>query len=360
MENIIILYGGTSGEHEVSLRSAGSVFRHIDKTKYSVTLIGIDTEGKWYLQNSPRYGEDGESLTIEKDSPVSITPGEGFFSGGKLINTDFVFPVLHGTFGEDGTIQGLLDMVGIPYAGSGVLGSAAGMDKSVSKLLWQQKGLPVVPCMEVRTDSKTVIEEAEREYGYPLFVKPARAGSSVGVRRAENRDELYESVEYAFQFDSKLVIEPSVTGRELECSVIGNTRPESFPPGEILLEKGFYDYESKYLNTENAKTVVPADLKENEKRKIMELAVEAFRAVGAHGFARVDFFMEIPSKRILINEINTIPGFTSISMFAKMCESAGTDYASMLDRVITLGKEIFDERKKLKRLPEDLEEQSYQ
>ncbi len=356
MENIIILYGGTSGEHEVSLRSAGSVFKHIDKTKYSVTLIGIDTEGKWYLQNSPRYGEDGESLIIEKDSPVSIIPGKGFFSEGELIKTDFVFPVLHGTFGEDGTIQGLLEIMGIPYAGSGVLGSAAGMDKSISKLLWQQKGLPVVPCMEVRDGSETVLEDAEKEYGYPLFIKPARAGSSVGVRRAENRDELYECVEYAFQFDTKLVIEPSIAGREIECSVIGNSRPESFPPGEILLKKGFYDYKSKYLNTENAETVVPADLKEKEKREIMELAVKAFMAVGAQGFARVDFFIENSSKRILINEINTIPGFTSISMFAKMCESAGVGYSTMLGKVIDLGKEIFTEKKKLKRLPNDLKE----
>ncbi len=354
MERIAILYGGTSGEHEVSLRSAASVYKYIDKKKYSITLIGIDINGRWYKQKKAVYMSDGESLKIERENPVSIFPGRGLFSNTENLNIDFVFPVLHGISGEDGTIQGTLEIAEIPYAGSGILGSAAGMDKSISKQLWQQKGFPVVPFKEITAYTDRNITEAVNSFGFPLFVKPARAGSSVGVKRAENKQELIAHIEYAFQLDTKLLIEPAITGREIECSVIGNESPESFYPGEILLTEGFYDYKSKYIDVQKARTVVPADLTEDESKHIREYAEKAFLAVEASGFARVDFFIENTSGKILLNEINTIPGFTSISMFSKMCEASGLDYSSMLNRVIALGKETFNKKKRLKRIPEDL------
>ncbi len=354
MENIIILYGGTSGEHEVSLRSAASVYNHLDKNKYVVTCIGIDIDGKWYHQKNSEFSADGESLLIKKDSPVSVIPSQGLYTQGSRIPADFIFPVLHGVAGEDGTVQGLLEMIHIPYAGSGVLGSAVGMDKIVTKMLWQHQGLPTVPFTEIRSISDSSIKKAADEYGFPVFIKPARAGSSVGVKRAVNRGELMHCVEYAFQFDTKLMIEPAITGREIECSVMGNSEVESFPPGEIVLEKGFYDYESKYLAGDNAHTVVPALLSTEVRKSVEDYAKRAFLTIGAQGFARVDFFIEEATGRILLNELNTIPGFTSISMFAKMCEAGGLQYKDVLDRLILLGKEVYREKSRLKRIPEEI------
>ena len=354
MKTVALLYGGKSGEHEVSLRSAGSVFTHIDKNSYIILLIGITIQGEWFLQNKAVYKDDEESLSIIKQNPVSIFPGKGFFSRGKNLHVDFVFPVLHGLFGEDGTIQGVLETAGVPYAGSGVLGSAAGMDKCISKHLWQQQKLPVVPFREIKTSRSPHIAEAAETFGFPLFVKPSRAGSSVGIKKVRTMDELEAGISYAFQFDTKLLIEPAVNGREIECSVLGDNPPEAFPPGEILLHEGFYDYTSKYGNTGNARTAVPADLPGNVSSRIREYAVEAFAAVEASGFARVDFFIERETGRILINEINTLPGFTSISMFSQLCEAGGVHYSVMLDRVISLGEKAFLRRKALKRIPEDI------
>ncbi len=354
MEKIIILYGGTSGEHEISLRSAASVYNHLNTKKYAVSCIGIDIDGKWYFQDEIVFSADGESLLIKKEFPVAVYPSQGLFTGNRLIPADFIFPVLHGVSGEDGTVQGLLEMIHIPYAGSGILGSAAGMDKTVSKMLWQHQGLPTVPFTEIRSISDSRIKEASAEYGFPVFIKPARAGSSVGVKKAVDRNELMECIQHAFQFDTKLVIEPAITGREIECSVMGNREVESFPPGEIILEKGFYDYESKYLSGNNARTVVPASLSTDVKESVEDYAKKAFLTVGAQGFARVDFFIEESTGQILLNEINTIPGFTSISMFAKMCEAGGVQYKEVLDRVILLGKEIHQARSKLKRIPDEI------
>ncbi len=354
METVALLYGGKSGEHEVSLRSAGSVYSHLDKKKYTVVLIGIDIHGEWFYQKTELYGKDGESLALKKENPVSILPGKGLYAEGKNLNIDFVFPVLHGTFGEDGTIQGVLEIADIPYAGSGVLGSAAGMDKCISKQLWQQQGLPVVPFKEIISHTDIRINDAVHTFGFPLFVKPARAGSSVGVRKVESRKDLIAALEYAFQFDSKVVIERAIQGREIECSVLGEGSPESFPPGEICLTEGFYDYTNKYLTPEKANIIVPADLSDQERIQIKQYAEKAFLAVEASGFARVDFFIEKGTGRILINEINTIPGFTSISMFSKLCEAGGVPYPTMLDRVITMGKETYKKKKKLKRIPDGL------
>ncbi len=352
MKRIALLYGGKSGEHEISLRSAGSVFKHLDTRVYEIFLIGISLNGEWFLQSRAHYGKDGESIIVIEENPVSISPGRGLLSGGKNLHIDFVLPILHGVFGEDGTIQGALETADIPYAGSGVLGSAAGMDKCISKYLWQQQGLPIVPFTEVRTACGSNIEEAATAFGFPLFVKPARTGSSVGVKRAENMKQLNAYLEFAFQFDSKLLIEPAVFGREIECSVLGNDDPLTFPPGEILVEEGFYDYSSKYSGTGNARTVVPAELPERERSLIREYAARAFTAVEAAGFARVDFFIEHNSGTIRINEINTIPGFTSISMFPLLCSAGGVSFPRVLDRIIALGEEVFIKRKALKRIPE--------
>ncbi len=354
MKSVALLYGGKSGEHEVSLRSAGSVFRHIDKSKYKIMLIGITVQGKWFFQKEAKYKKDGESLSIIEENPVSIFPGRGFFSRGNNLNIDFVFPVLHGIFGEDGTIQGVLETVDVPYAGSGVLGSAAGMDKCIAKHLWQQQNIPVVPFKEIRTPHDIRIEEAADLFGFPLFVKPARAGSSVGIRRVNTMKELKEGIKYAFQFDCKLLIEPAVNGREIECSVLGDNPPIAFPPGEILVSEGFYDYASKYCNSGNARTAVPADLAANESSQIKKYAVRAFTAVEASGFSRVDFFIERGTGKILVNEINTLPGFTSISMFSKLCDAGGIPYSVMLDRVISLGEKSFYRKKALKRFPEEI------
>lgn len=352
MINLAILYGGKSGEHEVSLRSAGSVYRHIDRSKYNTILIGVTTEGEWFLQKNAVYLDDGESLGIMDGEPVSIHPGKGLFSNRKNLSVDFVFPLLHGLFGEDGTLQGALETADLPYAGSGISGSAVGMDKCMSKYIWQQRGLPVVPFLEINSLQDKNIEIAAKKLGFPLFVKPARAGSSVGVRKVEKLSELVPLLKYSLQFDTKALIEPAIEGREIECSVLGNSIPESFAPGEVVVTDGFYDYSNKYFNSGKSYLIVPADLSAGQKSKIMTLARKAFLAVGASGFARIDFFMEKHTGKILLNEINTLPGFTSISMFAKLCEEGGISYSQVINRVIMHGMEIYRKRKSLKRFPD--------
>ncbi len=351
MISLAILYGGKSGEHDVSLRSAGSVYRHINRSKYNIVLIGVTIEGAWYLQKNAVYLNDGESLSIQNGEPVSIHPGKGLFSNRTNLSVDFVFPLLHGIFGEDGTLQGALETADLPYAGSGILGSAVGMDKCISKYLWQQRGLPIVPFLEINSLQDKNIERDAKVLGFPLFVKPARAGSSVGVRKVGQLSELIPLLKYALQFDTKALLEPAIEGREIECSVLGNSIPESFAPGEVVVSDGFYDYSNKYCNSGKAYLIVPADLSAGQKSKVQTLARKAFIAVGASGFARVDFFLEKHSGKILLNEINTLPGFTSISMFAKLCEEGGVPYSQVIDRVIMHGMEMYRKRKNLKRFP---------
>ena len=352
MKTIAILYGGKSGEHEVSLKSGGSIYTNIDKTLFRPVLIGVDHEGIWYLQKSPGFREDKKSLKLEssEDLIVSVVPGRGLYCGEKKLGIDIAFPVLHGTFGEDGTLQGLLEIAGVPYAGAGVLGSALGMDKAAAKQIWIQSGLPVVPFITIRDGFSLLLEnpmeQAAREFGFPLFIKPANAGSSVGVTKASSLEELKKGVTNGFRYDTKLLLEPAINGREIECSVIGNANPVSFLPGEVISED-FYDYDSKYIHPESVKLSVPADLTDNERNKIKDAAEKAFTAVGAEGFARVDFFIEKDTGKILINEINTIPGFTEISMFAKLCDVSGLPYKEMLSEIIHLAEERHRQRKKL-------------
>ena len=348
---ICILYGGRSGEHEVSCRSAASVSRNLDPEKYGQVLIGIDKSGRWHLQQKPRflsadYGERLEVVTAAE--PLSVVPGQGFSTSSGAVEVDVVFPVLHGTFGEDGTVQGLMEMADLPYVGAGVLGSSLAMDKEKTKEVWRQSGLSVVDFVVVRDDSAGSTAAVLDRLPFPLFVKPVTAGSSVGVSKVHSREELKAAISEALRYDAKVMVEPAVQGREIECAVLGNESPQAFEPGEILPTHEFYSYEAKYIDPEGAQLKLPADLPDTTSREIRELAVAAFRAVECSGMARVDFFLEENSGRILLNEINTIPGFTNISMYPKMCEASGVPYPELLDRLIELAVQRHQLRKRLR------------
>ena len=309
---VAVLYGGRSGEHEVSVRSAESVIAAINPARYEVSRIFITPDGRW--------------------DPRPILPEPGANPG-----IDVVFPVLHGTFGEDGTVQGLLELAGLAYVGAGVLASAVSMDKEVTKRLCRERGLPVVEYV-ILTRDRLSAASVERELTYPVFVKPANLGSSVGISKARHREELERAMRLAAEYDRKIVVEREIVGREIECSVLGNENPEAAVPCEILPSRDFYDYEDKYL-LDLAGTVLPADLPPETTEEVRRLAVECYRAVECEGMARVDFLLEASTSRLYINEINTIPGFTSISMYPKMWEAAGLPYAALIDRLIELALE---------------------
>lgn len=355
-KTIAVIYGGRSGEHEVSLVSAASVARNLDAEKYEIILIGIAKDGSWHLQPAEelsrcRNGAAALSLDEQAGRRVAVVPGGGASGGLALLGAegpeslrvDAVFPVLHGTFGEDGTIQGLFEMASLAYVGAGVLGSAVGMDKDKAKALWLHAGLPVVPYIAVKHSDwaqkdkrAAAVEKAERDFRYPLFVKPACAGSSVGAGKASGRDELERAAAAAFAWDDKILIEPFVPAREIECSVTGNERPEAYTPGEVAPTHEFYDYEAKYVDPNGAALLIPAELDENGLRTVREIAVKAYRVAELTGLARVDFFVRKDTGEILLNEVNTMPGFTTISMFPKMCEASGLAYAPLLDKLIDL------------------------
>ena len=305
---VAVLYGGRSGEHEISLRSAESIIAGLDRAKYDVQRIFITPDGHW----QPR--------------PISPEPG-----GNPGI--DVVFPVLHGTFGEDGTVQGLLELAGLPYVGAGVLASAVAMDKEITKRLLAERGLPVVEYYTVARD-----RENHSHLPFPRFVKPANLGSSVGISKVNNCAELQAALELAGQYDRKILVERGIAGREFECSVLGSERPLAAVPCEVIPSRDFYDYEDKYL-LDAAKLIVPARLTPEQTAEMQRLAVAAYQAVDCEGMARVDFLMETATGKLYINEINTIPGFTSISMYPKMWEAAGVPFAELLDRLIDLAME---------------------
>ncbi len=388
-----ILFGGRSGEHEVSLLSAASVLNAIDKEKYEVVPIGITKDGRWLtaehaenlLEGKPiheprhlRAGDpettpgaavlaQGESVVVPPEPVHRETGMVPFQSDASLtrrasdraINVDVIFPVLHGTFGEDGTIQGLLELADIPYVGAGVLGSAAGMDKDIMKSLFMAAGLPIVKHVTIlrsawENDLKATEKLIEKKLKYPVFVKPANLGSSVGISKAHDRKELGPAIEEAAKFDRKIVIEQGVGGkkgkaREIECSVLGNDEPVASVPGEIIPGKEFYDYTAKYLD-EGSQLIIPAKLTKAETKKVQDLAVKAFQAVDCSGLARVDFLMDPgpPSKtrKIYLNEINSMPGFTSISMYPKLWAATGLAYPDLIDRLIQLGIERHQDKKK--------------
>jgi D-alanine-D-alanine ligase len=315
---VAVVYGGRSGEHEISVRSARSVIAGLNRDKYEVSEYFIDKEGKW----SPR------PILPEPDAQPDI---------------DVVFPVLHGTFGEDGTVQGLLELAGLAYVGAGVLGSAVSMDKEMTKRVAKERMLPIVDFVSLPRGTANVAE-ACAALPFPVFVKPANLGSSVGISKAHNARELEAAFALAAEFDRKVIVERGIVGRELECAVLGNDTPTASLPCEILPSRDFYDYDDKYT-LDLAETQVPADLPPATTAELRRLAVECYRAVECEGMARVDFLLETATGKLYINEINTIPGFTSISMYPKMWEHSGLPFPALLDRLIELGIERHQERK---------------
>lgn len=362
--NIAIIYGGRSGEHEVSLVSASFVTRAISR-EHTLYLIGITKTGAWYLQ--PKAVEErirsnnSEVLTIDcsKETQVAVLPGggtaAGFLVNGTPIPVDVVFPVLHGSFGEDGTIQGLFEMADLPYVGGGVLASSAAMDKEKTKIIWQHENLPVVPFLCVRKvewDNQKIrdslIAQAEKELEYPLFVKPCRVGSSVGAGKASDRAELLQKMQEAFLWDSKVLIEMCIAAREIECSVTGNNECVVYTPGEIIPSHEFYDYDAKYLDPDGAQLKIPADIDDDQRRTIRSIARKAYQALDLTGLARVDFFIDKNTKSIYVNEVNTIPGFTAISMFPKMCEASGLPYQDLIMHLFDLAIERFNTARQIR------------
>ena len=309
---VAIVYGGRSGEHEISLRSAGSIMKAMDRSKYEVIEYFISKEGKW--------------------QPKPILPEPGVHP-----EIDVVFPVLHGTFGEDGTVQGLLELADLPYVGAGVLASSLSMDKDLMKRVCHESGLPVVEYLTLSRGSLDTAKVVSR-LPFPMFVKPANLGSSVGISKAHDRAGLEKALALAAEYDRKIIVERGIEGREFECSVLGNQEPEASFPCEVLPSREFYDYEDKYL-LDQAKTQLPADLAPEKTAELRRLAVECYRAVECEGMARVDFLMERATGQLYINEINTIPGFTSISMYPKMWEYTGLAYPKLIDRLIELALE---------------------
>jgi len=348
-----ILFGGKSGEHEISLRSARSILSAIDRKKYEVVELGITKEGRW-LQSGEAQGLLGETVvgSTGGESGLSIVSAAAEPETGTGL--DVVFPVLHGTFGEDGTIQGLFELADIAYVGSGVLGSAAGMDKDAMKRMFVAAGLPLTPHVtllrsEWKADAKRCVKLVEKHLQYPVFVKPANLGSSVGISKVKARKDLAAAMDLAASFDRKIVVEqgvggPGVKPRELEVDVLGNDAPEASVVGEIVPAKEFYDYEAKYeLNgADESVSIIPAKLSKADEKKIRAMAIDAFRACDCAGLARVDFLMS--GKEIVLNEVNTMPGFTSISMYPKLWQASGLSYAKLIDRLIELALERHREK----------------
>src|SRR6266852_3573643 len=396
-----ILFGGRSGEHEVSLLSAASVLSAIDKTKYEVVPIGITKDGRWLTaEHAERLlkgkNEEQADKTVRPTHSAPLragdpeaTPGAAVLARGesvvvppeparreaglapfqtdaqtdanlrraadRAINVDVIFPVLHGTFGEDGTIQGLLELADIAYVGAGVLGSSAGMDKDVMKSLFRAAGLPIVKHVtllrsQFEREPKKVQKLVESKLRYPVFVKPANLGSSVGISKAHDRKELGPAIADAAKFDRKIVIEEGVGGkknkaREIECAVLGNDDPKASIAGEIVPCKEFYDYDAKYL-AEGSELVIPAKIAKAQMKTVQRLAIAAFQAVDCTGLARVDFLMDPKSRKIFVNEINTMPGFTAISMYPKLWAATGVSYPELIDRLIQLGIERHEDKKR--------------
>ena len=352
-----ILFGGKSGEHEVSLESAASVLAAIDKKKYDVLPIGITRQGQWMLGGAPGVSgapsvralaaviENGKATSPPVDSPSRGLAPRASPSArrGKSASVDVIFPLLHGTFGEDGTVQGLLELADTPYVGAGVLGSAAGMDKDVMKRLFRDAGLPVVPWIvllrsNLNADPRRARARVSREIGYPAFVKPANLGSSVGISKVARPRECEAALRLAARFDRKIIIEKAVDAREIECAVLGNDAPQASVPGEIVPVNEFYDYQAKYLQ-EGSRLIIPAKIGAAKTRQAREFAVRAFKAIDCAGMGRVDFLMERRSGKLFVNEINTIPGFTSISMYPKLWAASGLPYPKLIDRLIELALE---------------------
>jgi D-alanine-D-alanine ligase len=352
-----VIFGGRSGEHEVSLASAASVIRALDAEKYEAVPIGITKDGRWLVGAGaqkllPEVLKSGERVLLPPDptaaSLVPLTPSPGHPS----VTVDVMFPVLHGTFGEDGTVQGLLELTGLPYVGAGVLASAVGMDKDVQKRLFAEAGLPIVPFLAVRRtewerERVKVLRAIKKKFRFPLFIKPATLGSSVGMTRVKAAHELGAAIDTAAEFALKILVEKAVTAREIEVAVLGNDDIRASIPGEILPHREFYDYTAKYLE-QGTRLLIPAPLKKKQVATFQDYAVRSFRAIDGTGMARCDFFLENRTGKIFVNELNTIPGFTSISMYPKMWEASGLPYPKLIDRLIELAFELHREKARTK------------
>jgi D-alanine-D-alanine ligase len=340
MKHVLVLCGGRSAEHEVSLLSAGSVLKHLDRDRYRISVLGIQKDGSIY-----------PTRTIADKLGLKTTPEFHFPSGENWIcvlaalspPADLVFPVLHGPFGEDGTIQGVLEVLDIPYVGSGVWASAVGMNKICSKQILQQAGLPTLPCLsfsqsEWRENADALLERSEHQLHYPVFVKPANLGSSVGINKSKDREDLIQHVETGFRYDDHVLVEQGIEAREIEVSVLGNEQPRVSVAGEIIPSAEFYSYEAKYID-QSSQLLIPAPLSEDQMQRVQQLALRTFQVLQLEGMARVDFLMDKSTGDLWINEPNTIPGFTRISMYPKLWEASGLPYARLLDRLIELGLE---------------------
>jgi D-alanine-D-alanine ligase len=351
-----VLFGGRSGEHEVSLVSAASVIQALDPEKYEAVPIGISKDGRWLvgvgaLKLLPDVLKKGKRVMLSTDPSVAALIPLDEKSGGGL-RVDVVFPVLHGTYGEDGTVQGLLELAGLPYVGAGVLGSAVGMDKDVQKRLFREAGLPVaefeaIPRATWERSRADVLKLLEKKFEYPLFVKPAALGSSVGMTKVHNAKELPAALDLAGEFGQKIIIERGLDAREIEVAVLGNDAPQASIPGEIVPHREFYDYAAKYLEG-GTKLVIPAELTSAQVKKFQDYAVRAFQVLDCAGMARMDFFLERRTNRIYLNEINTIPGFTSISMYPKLWEATGIPYRDLIDRLIQFALDAHREKARTK------------
>ena len=349
-----IIYGGRSGEHEVSVVSAASIFKHLDRSRYDAVPVFIEKGGRWVLGgkapevlSAGAVGEPPPNQALQPTEPSAAVAGSGF---------DVIFPVLHGPYGEDGTVQGLLELANVPYVGAGVLGSAVGMDKAIMKTLFVAAGLPVGPYLTVlRRDwadsTAAIAETAAGELGFPMFVKPANLGSSVGISKVTSGADLDGAMDLAFQFDRKVVIEAGVPNtREIECAVLGNDEPEASVPGEIIVTHpdGFYSYDAKYIDSSGASLKIPAEISQDIADRVRRVSIDAFRALDLAGMARVDFFLDGSAGALYLNEVNTIPGFTAISMYPKMWEASGLPYPALLDRLIALALERHEEKQRLR------------
>jgi len=351
-----VIFGGRSGEHEVSLRSAESIITAMDKGRYEVVPIGITSEGRWLVSGNATAMLPEAVMTSSNHQDVAIIGDptrQGLTRLDEAHNAlsseplDVVFPVLHGTYGEDGTIQGLLEMAGVPYVGCGVLASATGMDKITMKQLFERAGLTVAGYewflrSSWELDNERVIEHVSQSLGFPVFVKPANLGSSVGISKAANKQELRDAINDAARYDRKILVERAINGREIEISILGNEHPIASLPGEVIVGHEFYDYEDKYIDN-TSRTEVPAKLPAEIIEEIQRDGVRAFQAIDGSGLARVDFFVD-GTNRVIINEINTMPGFTSISMYPKLWQASGISYSELIDRLIDLAIERHNDK----------------
>jgi D-alanine-D-alanine ligase len=352
-----ILFGGKSAEHEISLLSAKNVYEAIDRTQFEPVLAGIDKSGRWFLNDASRFllNEDNPSLVSlnTEGSPIALQPeNHGLLSvesnENRSVSLDVVFPILHGPFGEDGTIQGFLKLADIPFVGPGVLGSAVGMDKDAMKRLLRDAQIPIGKFITLKSHEKTpLFAEVEPALGNPVFIKPANMGSSVGISKVRDEGEYALAVKDAFLYDRKIIIEEFISGREIECAVLGNEDPIASVPGEIIPTHDFYSYDAKYLDENGAALEIPAKLDEETKKRIQELAVKVFQVLCCEGLSRVDFFLK-ENGEIIVNEINTMPGFTKVSMYPKLWEASGISYTELITRLIELALSRFEKERRLK------------